>query len=389
VLILPIDDAKPGMQLAAPVFHPDAPEQELLKRGYVLEAKVLRRMAEMGVDALYVDYPGLDDLDRHLAVNLSPARQAVYTQIKHTISAVQRQTRAQVTYTDYYAGTRELITTLLSQGQHPVFIDQMSRLGTDAVGHATAVAHLSLMMGLKLERYLVEERSRLNPSHAREVVNLGVAGMLHDLGKCKLDDTLQSHTAVELPADGDARSEYESHPRIGYDMVHNGIEPSAASAILHHHQHYDGGGFPQVKHRDGTVATMDGKRIHVFSRIVMVADLYDRLATSTQNRARRGNLEVLHIIRTQYAAWCDPIVLSALQAIAPPFPPGSRIGLSDGSMAVVVDVHPERPYTPKVKRLVGEEMTLEAEAIDLSIDGAPQVETIAGVPVTGMVPVLA
>jgi response regulator RpfG family c-di-GMP phosphodiesterase len=101
------------------------------------------------------------------------------------------------------------------------------------------------MMGLKLERYLVEERSRLNPSHAREVVNLGVAGMLHDLGKCKLDETLQSHTAVELPADGDARSEYESHPRIAYDMVHNGIEPSAGSRpILHHHQHYDDGGFP-------------------------------------------------------------------------------------------------------------------------------------------------
>jgi HD-GYP domain-containing protein (c-di-GMP phosphodiesterase class II) len=228
----------------------------------------------------------------------------------------------------------------------------------------------------------------LNPSHAREVVNLGVAGMLHDLGKCKLDDALQGHTAVELPADGDARSEYESHPRIAYDMVHNGIEPSAASAILHHHQRYDGGGFPQVKHRDGTIATMEGQRIHVFSRIVMVADLYDRLATSTKNRARRGNLEVLHIIRTQYAAWCDPRVLGALQAITPPFPPGSRIGLSDGSLAVVVDVHPDKPYTPRVKRMVGEAMTLEAEAIDLSVDGTPQVESIAGVPVTGMVPVL-
>jgi hypothetical protein len=81
-------------------------------------------------------------------------------------------------------------------------------------------------------------------------------------------------------------------------------------------------------------------------------------------------------------------VLGALQAITPPFPPGSRIGLSDGSLAVVVDVHPDKPYTPKVKRMVGEAMTLEAEAIDLSVDGTPQVESIAGVPVTGMVPVL-
>src|SRR5262245_54645252 len=113
VLILPVEDAKAGMKLAAPVLHPETPEQELLKRGYVLEDKVLRRLGEMGIDALYVEYPGLDDLDRHLAVNLSPARQAVYSQIKKTITAVQRQTRAEVTYTDYYAGTRELITTLL------------------------------------------------------------------------------------------------------------------------------------------------------------------------------------------------------------------------------------------------------------------------------------
>jgi HD-GYP domain-containing protein (c-di-GMP phosphodiesterase class II) len=293
-----------------------------------------------------------------------------------------------VTYTDYYAGTRELITTLLSQGEHPVFIDQMSRLGTDAVGHATAVAHLSLLLGLKLDRYLVEERSRLPPSHAREVVNLGVAGMLHDLGKCKLAETFQHHTAVELPADGEARSEYESHPRIAYDMIRNGVEPSAASAILHHHQHFDGSGFPSITHKDGTVAALEGKRIHVFSRIVMVADLYDRVAMSTQHRGRRSNLEVLHVIRTQYAAWCDPVVLSALQAITPPFPPGSRVGLSDGSMAVVVDVHPDKPYTPRVKRMVGAEMTLEPGAIDLSLDGAPQVETIGGVPVSGMVPVL-
>jgi response regulator RpfG family c-di-GMP phosphodiesterase len=109
-------------------------------------------------------------------------------------------------------------------------------------------------------------------------------------------------------------------------MIHNGIEPSAASAILHHHQHFDGSGFPSIKHKDGTVAALEEKRIHVFSRIVMVADLYDRVATSTQHRARRSNLEILHVIRTQYAAWCDPVVLNALQAITPPFPPGSRIG---------------------------------------------------------------
>ena len=228
MLILPIDQAKAGMKLAAPVAHPESPEQELLKRGYTLESSILGRLKDLHVDLLYVEYPGLDDLDKHLAANLSPARQIIYKQIKATIASAQTRTRPGVSYSDYTSSSREMITTLLSQGQHPIFMDQMSRLGSDAVGHATAVAHLSLLLGLRLERYLIEERKRLPPSHAREVVNLGVAGMLHDVGKCKLPQELQTYTGVEMPEDDEQRKMYQSHARLSYDTIHDGVEPSAA-----------------------------------------------------------------------------------------------------------------------------------------------------------------
>src|SRR5688572_15089307 len=104
------------MVLASPVCHPDNPDQDLLKRGFVLEDVILRRLREIGVGIIYVDYPGLDDLDKHLSVQLSPARQAVYSQIKESIQANQRQTRPSVSYTDYQASTRELVLTLVSQG---------------------------------------------------------------------------------------------------------------------------------------------------------------------------------------------------------------------------------------------------------------------------------
>jgi hypothetical protein len=205
VLILPLAEAQPGMVLAAPVWHPAQPEQELLKRGYVLEKTVLQRLADLGVESIFVDFPGLDDLDRHLAAQLSPARMTIYNQIRETITANQRRTAPAVSFVDYYRSTRELVLTLVSQGQHPIFLDQMSRLPGDAVGHATAVAHLSMVLGLKLERYLIEQRHRLPPNHAREVVNLGVAGIWASFGSpqtCRRDTSAMSRSRTTNSRNG-------------------------------------------------------------------------------------------------------------------------------------------------------------------------------------------
>jgi hypothetical protein len=256
----------------------------------------------------------------------------MYKQVRDTMAQVQGRTQAGVTYPDYYASTREMVTTLMSQGAHPIFMDKMCGLGADAVAHATTVAHLALVMGLRLESYLIQQRPRLSPQHAKEVVNLGVAGMLHDIGKMKLPEALRDRCEADEGAGADAgaaavdgggggggadvRKQWESHARIGYDMIHGGVESSAAAAVLHHHQHFDGTGFPTAaragapgRPAEPKPAPPDGKHIHVFARILYVADLYANLTRPPRPGARRGNLEVLHLMRTRYSPgwtrWCS------------------------------------------------------------------------------------
>jgi HD-GYP domain-containing protein (c-di-GMP phosphodiesterase class II) len=375
VLIVSLEEAEAGMKLAAPVLHPAHPDQMLLKAGYVLETSVKARMRDLGVDFVVVEYPGLDELDKDLAVYLSPARQTLYQQIKKSIVASQRGTRPNVSYGDYYSATRDLIDTLLTQGQHPVYLDQMSRLGTDAVGHATAVAHLSLLLGIKLEMYLIGERKRLPPNRAKEVVNLGVAGMLHDLGKSGLAEEARNCTQVDLPADEGRKREYQEHSRLGYEIIHDDVEPTAASAVLHHHQHYDGSGFPVTAHADGTATKMSEKHIHVFARVIMMADLYDRISTRPDG-SRRPNVEVYHLIREKFAGWLDPIILQTLQEVAPPYPPGTRLSLTDGTRAMVVRLTPGDPYHPVVRRLDADGWTMTGSEIDLGGNSAPQIQMV-------------
>lgn len=386
MLIMPTEQAKVGMILAAPVAHPQHPEQDLLKRGYVLEETVLRRLHELGIDFIYIDYPGLDDLDKHLAANLSPQRQKIYQQIKETVVAAQNRTRPAVSYTDYYASTRELIITLLSHGQHPLYLESMCRMGDQAVVHATAVAHLSLLLGLRLEAYLIQQRSRLPAKHAREVVNLGVAGMLHDMGKLTLPQSLQDFTGVQPPENARDLAQWQEHAMQGYELIRRGVEPSAAAAVAHHHQHWDGSGFPLLPARDGANAALTREDIHVFARILSVADLHDRLSGPSPQQPRRTTLEVLHMMRTRYASWCDPVIFKTLESVAPPFPPGATVRLSDGDRAVVIDVDGREPYRPIVKRIVGSDFELSQQRLDLRQPDAPTITHLGKIEVEPFVP---
>jgi response regulator RpfG family c-di-GMP phosphodiesterase len=367
VLIVPIEQAEPGMKLAITVTHPDNPAQELLRRNFVIDRAVLDRMSAIGVTCLFVDYPGLEDLDRHLAPHLSPERQVLYQKVKTSLTDFQRSAAPTATFTDYYEATRDFISALLTNGRNPIFLDEMSiSLGADGVRHSMAVAHLALVMGIRLERYLIDQRSRLSTSQAREVVNLGVAATLHDVGKTRLPESLRQFSGLTPPTGKAERAEWEAHPRVGYEMLHNHIEVTAAAAVLHHHQHFDGSGFPPRDLNDGTRVIHEGQRIHIYARILLAADLYDRLTRADDGKTRRTNLEILHLMRTRYAAWLDPEIVSILPAVIPPFPPGTRVTLSDGRHAIVSAPNADNPYRPIVKILAADARTLTDQAIPLA-----------------------
>jgi hypothetical protein len=83
---------------------------------------------------------------------------------------------------------------------------------------------------------------------------------------------------------------------------------------------------------------------------------------------------VLLIIEKRYAGWYDPEVFRVLQAVTPPFPPGCRVKLSDGTLAIVTDINPGTPLQPIVRRLAGDNWELVGDPVDLSIPDAPQIQ---------------
>jgi hypothetical protein len=169
-------------------------------------------------------------------------------------------------------------------------------------------------------------------------------------------------------------------------MIRNGVEASAATAVLHHHQHFDGSGFPHVAVRRGSVQErVAGMRIHIFARILLVADLYERLTLMPDGR-RRSTVQILHLMRTQYAGRLDPQILRVLPSIIPPFPPGATLKLSDGTLAAVTQFHPREPYYPTVQRLDPKTLKLVGSPFNVLPGTEPAITAVCGTSTTDAPP---
>jgi len=333
--------AKPGMKLALPVHNPKTPSSVLLKVGYPLDDSVIERLEEMGVRSVWVDYPSLSFLSSYVNGQTLQAQQSLVRQIGATFEAMQRESAAKLAYDDYTTAIGQLVEQIVSQPHTALFIGDLVEADDDLMRHCTTVTYLSVLMGLKLENYMVNERRHVDPGRAKDVTNLGLGAMLHDLGVSMLDADVrerfeQSHDESD-PA-------WQAHPALGFRAVRGKLDPSAATVVLNHHQRYDGSGYV-----GGEFPILEGKRIHIFARIAAVADQFDRLHRPATLPEQPTVWVLSNMVTEPLASKFDPEVLSALLEVVPPYPPGSILKLSDGRHAVAIDHTAEAPCRPTVQ----------------------------------------
>jgi diguanylate cyclase (GGDEF)-like protein len=129
-----------------------------------------------------------------------------------------------------------------------------------------------------------------------------LAASLHDLGKLAIPEEILRKPGELTEAE---RLVLERHPQIGYRMLEGlGVDP-VAQWVLHHHERWDGGGYP-----DG----LSGEEIPLGARILFVADAYDAMTSEGIYRspltAEQAMLELHDCAGSQF----DPDVVAALAA---------------------------------------------------------------------------
>lgn len=363
MLRVPLTNARPGMALAMPVFHPRSPNTVLLKAGVTLDERLIGRLRDNLVGAVYIRYPKLAFLSQYISPGVAAAREHMTGLVAEAVDALEVD--ANLDYYRYRSGVVALIEKLSDNPRAALFMDEMGINDRPLLRHSAATSYLAVLMGLKLESYLVHERSRLAATAARDVVPLGVGAMLHDVGMLRLaPSTLRYWDEHKDESD----PEWQEHARLGYDLVKGKIEPSAAVVVLHHHQRFDGKGFPAVRRPDSPPQPLAGSDIHIYARIAAVADAFDRAMLPSEDGRVPTVAAIRDVVLGKQRGRFDAMVLRALVAVVPPYAPGSLITLTDGTRGVVTAWTPIDPCSPTIMpATVDDAGTIEVD-IDREID---------------------
>ncbi|MEB3236542.1 MAG: diguanylate cyclase [Candidatus Sericytochromatia bacterium] len=154
-------------------------------------------------------------------------------------------------------------------------------------GHARHLEHLTAEMGRRLA--LAEA----------DLEALAVAARFHDLGKVAVPPSVLHKPGALTPEE---RAVVEVHPEVGARLLAPvSRHPSAVAAIRHHHERFDGSGYP------GGLA---GEDIPLLARILAVAEAWDGMTTAKAWRPALPSLDAL--AEMQASGHFDPAVLGVL-----------------------------------------------------------------------------
>jgi HD-GYP domain-containing protein (c-di-GMP phosphodiesterase class II) len=349
MLRVPIGYAQAGMVLAMPIFHPRRQDTMLLKAGMELDARTVERLTELKIKEFWIRYPGFEFVGEYICPQVQESHGVVTRHIGEAIDQVSSGTHARLNYSEYKLAIAGLLQSLVANPKASLFVQEMADQAEPALRHSSSVCMISVLMGLKLEEYLIDQRSRMHIRGAKDVAKLGLGAMLHDIGMLRL-----SAAAMERwnRTQDESDVEFQQHVVIGFKMIREAVGPAGAAAVLHHHQKFDGSGFPRRKLLDGSFVSLAGQDIHVYARIIAAADIFDRLRHPPGQAPEQPTLPVVRVLRLMqtlpYVNWVDPIVFRAMLSVVPAYAPGSMVMLSTGERAVVGETFPSDPCRPVV-----------------------------------------
>lgn len=137
---------------------------------------------------------------------------------------------------------------------------------------------------------------------------LRLAAPMHDIGKLGVPDGVLKKPGALTPEE---RELMQTHPRMGADILGNSAIPVfalAAEVALHHHERWDGTGYPQG---------LAGEAIPLSGRIVAVVDYFDALTMDRCYRPAFADDRALAMLAEQSGRAFDPGVVAAFLAHAP------------------------------------------------------------------------
>ena len=243
--------------------------------------------------------------------------------------------------------------------RHPDALISMARLKTsDNYTYMHSVAVCGLMVALARKMELSEA----------QIMQAGMAGLLHDMGKAHSDPNILNKPGALTDEEF---KHMQRHPVKGFLMLQGSVQDEGVlDACLHHHERMDGKGYPHG---------LAGADIRLLTRMTTICDVYD--AITSDRPYKKGWAPGVALQRM--AQWChthlDAQIFETFVKAIGLYPVGSLVRLQSGLLGVVCAPAQNSMSTPQVAAFyhIGlQRMLRPAKLLDL--EKLPDERIVAG-----------
>jgi HD-GYP domain-containing protein (c-di-GMP phosphodiesterase class II) len=182
-----------------------------------------------------------------------------------------------------------------------------------------------------------------------ELAELGVSALTHDLGTLEVAPAILDKPAELTEAE---RALFDKQALLGAQKLipmqgGRSLPIKSLEVVMEHRLLMD-------QSNRGTGGSR--RSIHLFSRIVRIADAYDALTTKRVYRPHTFTpASALKLMAGKSGVEFDPLLFKAFNAMLGPFPVGSLVALDDGSIGVVIESNPRLGLASRPKtRLIAD-----------------------------------
>ncbi|TGN39247.1 HD-GYP domain-containing protein [Marinobacter confluentis] len=159
-----------------------------------------------------------------------------------------------------------------------------------------------------------------------EIRVLALSGMMHDVGKMKIDDAILNKPGALTPEEFDIMKKHTTYGRNLLAALPT-LEHAAVDVAYSHHERMDGKGYPRG---------LPSQQIPLFAKMIGLVDTYDAITSSRVYDKGRASMQALQIIHRNKGTQFDADLAVEFIRMIGVYPPGSIIEFENGEVGIVV-----------------------------------------------------
>lgn len=249
------------------------------------------------------------------------------------------------------AAVADCVDRIIENPDAMLLLTQLKNQDEYTSQHSLNVCLLAIMLG----RYQKKSVEELN--------DLGICGLLHDMGKMKVPIEILNKPGKFTD---DEMQVMKKHTTWGRDIVMSarGVFPGAVDVVYGHHEHLDGGGYPRG---------IKGSGITRYTRIVAIVDAYDAITSNRVYQKGRLHLEAVNILtKARNSHFDSHFVIQFIDCMGI-YPVGNLVEMSNGEVGVVIEKNSKNKTRPKVLLLLdAQKQPQQNRIIDMATDAKDQ-----------------